>query len=98
MPVPARLTIVGGLSAQSFDFTGEAVLGRGGDCQVCLDEAAISRRHARVHWTYPGYVVEDLGSINGTFVNGEMVERRLLHGGEVIEVGLVQLRFNYVQD
>jgi hypothetical protein len=96
--LPARLTIVGGLSPCTFDFAGEVVLGRGGECEICLDETAISRRHARVYWTYPGYVVEDLSSVNGTFVNGEMVQRRLLHGGEILEVGLVQLRFNYLQD
>lgn len=97
-PVPGRLTIVAGLTGGSFEVLGDVTLGRGGDCQVCLDEPAVSRRHARLHWTYPGYVVEDLGSVNGTFVNGEQVTRQLLRGGEILEIGLVQLRFDYLKD
>jgi hypothetical protein len=97
-PAPARLTVISGLPPRSFDFAGEVDLGRSPDCRLFLDEQAVSRRHARLVWTYPGYVLEDLGSNNGTFVNGERIERQLLRGGEILEMGLVQLRFTYVQD
>jgi hypothetical protein len=97
-PVSARLEITAGMEPRTFDFAGEAEVGRGDTCHIVLDESAVSRRHARLHWTYAGYVLEDLGSSNGTFVNGLRVDRILLRGGEIIEVGLVRLRFSYLRE
>ena len=46
------------------------VIGRGDDCQVIIDDRQASRHHARITQTQDGYVLEDLGSKNGTFLNG----------------------------
>ncbi|HEY3397354.1 MAG TPA: FhaA domain-containing protein [Armatimonadota bacterium] len=94
-PLSAALTVAGGLPAQTWEIFREAVLGRSDLCQVRLEEAAISRRHARIWWTYAGYMIEDLGSSNGVFVGGEPVQQTLLREGDLIELGLVQLRFSY---
>src|SRR5688572_6209575 len=52
---------------------GEAVLGRE-DADIAIDDEQISRRHARVRPTAGGLEVEDLGSTNGTFVNGARID------------------------
>jgi diguanylate cyclase (GGDEF)-like protein len=74
---------------------GEVVLGRDTACAVRLPADDVSRRHARV---LPdpggGHVVEDLGSTNGTFVNGARVERRRrLAGGDRLDVGSFAARY-----
>lgn len=97
-PVGASLSVIAGMPPRTWEIWGEAVLGRSELCQVHLDEAAISRRHARLFWTYAGYMIEDLGSSNGTFVGGQPVQQRLLSEGDILELGLVQLRFSYHGD
>lgn len=47
------------------------VIGRGSDCHVIIDDRQASRHHARITQTQDGYVLEDLGSKNGTFLNGQ---------------------------
>ena len=63
-------------------------LGRGAECEIQIDELDVSRVHAAV-WSSGGQlVIEDLGSSNGTFVNGEPVTRRVLSAGDHIRLGL----------
>jgi pSer/pThr/pTyr-binding forkhead associated (FHA) protein len=47
------------------------VIGRGEDCHVIIEDRQASRHHARITQTQDGYVLEDLGSKNGTFLNGQ---------------------------
>jgi diguanylate cyclase (GGDEF)-like protein len=61
--------------------------GRASECDVSLDDEAVSRRHARVGWNGSAYSVRDLGSTNGTFVNGEQVNEKTLRSGDQIKVG-----------
>jgi pSer/pThr/pTyr-binding forkhead associated (FHA) protein len=70
-------------------------LGRSGDNDIPLpgDEFA-SSAHARLEPRRDGVWIEDVGSTNGTFVNGERVEgRRRLSAGDVVRVGETDLRF-----
>ena len=97
-PVGAALNVIAGMQPRMWEIWSEAVLGRSDLCQVCLEETAISRRHARLFWTYAGYMIEDLGSSNGVFVGGRPVQQALLQEGDIIELGLVQLRFAYRMD
>ena len=66
-------------------------------CDVVLSDPNASRRHAEVRWDGRGYVLHDLGSMNGTFLNGQQVTEPMpLSPGDVITVGTtpieVQLR------
>ncbi|MFP5282690.1 MAG: FHA domain-containing protein [Actinomycetes bacterium] len=72
---PRVLTITAGAQAgQSAGVAGGVVLiGRGADCQLILDDDYVSTRHARVVPNEDGYYVEDLGSTNGTYVNGARI-------------------------
>jgi two-component system cell cycle sensor histidine kinase/response regulator CckA len=64
-----------------------AVLGRDPSANVVLDHADVSRQHARIRRTERGYVIEDLGSRNGTQVNGIPIQQGQLRFGDKIHVG-----------
>jgi pSer/pThr/pTyr-binding forkhead associated (FHA) protein len=70
------------------------VIGRGHDCQLVLYSQSVSRRHARISRELGSYVIEDLGSQNGTQVNGRDVGRqqKILEHEDVITIGVVQLQ------
>lgn len=64
-------------------------IGRGSDCDIVLDDRQISRLHARVVWREDHYEIEDLGSKNGTHLNGrDVVTPQPLHDGDEIQVAL----------
>jgi pSer/pThr/pTyr-binding forkhead associated (FHA) protein len=65
-----------------------AVIGRDGGCDVRLDDPLVSRRHAVVVSCAGELFIEDLGSANGLFVNGDRRRRTLaLRDGDVIQLG-----------
>ena len=65
----------------------ELLIGRLREAGLVLPEELTSRRHARIVWEGAVPVVEDLGSTNGTYVNGERVQRRRLVAGDRLLVG-----------
>lgn len=65
----------------------EVVIGRSSDLDMVLVEDMVSRRHARILCTPAEITIEDLGSTNGTFVNGEKISRAALHDGDRVLVG-----------
>src|SRR5512137_551308 len=71
------------------DLTKEvSMMGRDVTNDIVLGDAEVSRQHARVTRTPAGYVLEDLGSTNGTFVNGErLAAPRVLNAGDLVGVG-----------
>ncbi len=86
------LTINGGsLNGSSFELeTGFLTIGRGETCSVRFDpvsERIASKQHAFIEATPEGYFITDNNSTNGTFVNGERIQRSLLKNGDVIQFG-----------
>jgi len=65
----------------------EIVIGRSSDLDMVLVEEMVSRRHARISVEGGKILIEDLGSTNGTFVNGEKIERSSLREGDRVLVG-----------
>ncbi len=63
---------------------GRLVIGRGSECDLILDEAEMSRRHAVIENAGDGIFLRDLGSANGTFVNGVQVRDAVLHPDDQI--------------
>lgn len=80
-----------------FDLTKEVtMIGRDVTNEVVVGDAEVSRQHARLTRTPGGYVLEDLGSTNGTFVNGErLMAPRVLNPGDLVAFGeTVSLMFD----
>src|SRR5262245_49335645 len=67
--------------------TKEIVVGRSSDLDMVLVEDMVSRRHARIACNDQQIVIEDLGSTNGTFVNGEKIKRATLKEGDRVLIG-----------
>lgn len=71
-----------------------AVMGRSRECEIVLDDANVSRRHAEVRAQGGAWVLADLGSTNGVSVNRRRVDRtQVLNPGDVIEMGTSVLTF-----
>jgi diguanylate cyclase (GGDEF)-like protein len=69
------------------------VIGRDADCEVCVNESSVSRRHARIQLGADGYYALDLKSTNGTFVNDRPVNSTRLEDGDYLRVGNCIYRF-----
>jgi diguanylate cyclase (GGDEF)-like protein len=75
---------------------GECVIGRGTAATVRLGDDGISRRHARIIVTGNTVKIEDLGSANGTLVNGALIQQSALKDGDKIQLGSTTiLKFTY---
>jgi hypothetical protein len=73
---------------------GGATVGRSRSCDVVLDDANVSRRHAEIRPRGGGWTIADLGSTNGIAVNGARIERpQALKRGDRIEIGATVLTF-----
>jgi len=87
--------VLRGVSGQgfgrSYPLVGPTVVGRAPECVLRLDESGLSRQHARLVPTADGMQVEDLGSTNGTFINGKRIQRGFASPGD--EIGFDTLRF-----
>jgi pSer/pThr/pTyr-binding forkhead associated (FHA) protein len=69
------------------------VIGRGRGADAVLADATISRAHAAIGFDPSvGFFVQDLGSTNGTLLNGERQQRGPLHDGDTIQIGKLALR------
>ncbi len=69
------------------------VIGRDNTCDLVLSDSGVSRRHGRIGWQGGRYFIEDLGSLNGIYVNGRPVKLHWLSNGDAISVGPVSFHF-----
>ena len=76
----------------AFEISGRHVIGRDADCDFTVASDSASRRHAQLEVREGRLVVTDLGSTNGTFVNGQRVEERVLGVGDEVRFDLVSFR------
>ena len=72
---------------------GTTTIGRASDNTISLDDSAVSSHHAKIVTLFHTSYIEDLGSTNGTLVNGKPIYKHTLHSGDVIAVGNHQLLF-----
>lgn len=94
---PLLVIYKGALAGMRWPLGREPVtIGRAADCDIVLPERQISRYHVRIEWDADGYVLRDLGSKNGTYVNGEKVRGqlyRLRDGDEISLATTLQIGF-----
>lgn len=68
-------------------------LGRASENSIILADPKISRQHARLNWVDGGWNLQDLGSSNGTLVNGEPIQTHRIQPGDTIQIGNAVLRY-----
>ncbi|QSQ25053.1 FHA domain-containing protein [Pyxidicoccus parkwayensis] len=102
-PAPAsagsRLVCIAGPKAgEEFPLEdGEYVIGRANDNPICIPDTSVSRKHVMVRKVGAGWAVSDLGSGNGTLVNGDAIsDETPLANGDVVTLGDTELRFEDV--
>ena len=71
---------------------GTFVVGRGTSCDLVLNDSSVSRKHAQFAVSATGCMVTDLGSSNGTYLNGQQIEKAQLGDGDRLVLGHVQLK------
>lgn len=84
----------GGRAGETFPMEEERVaIGRSPDAGVFLDDVTVSRNHALLVARGDGVYIDDLGSLNGTYVNRKRIESQRLEDGDEIQVGKYKLTF-----
>jgi hypothetical protein len=84
----------GGRAGESFTVEGERVsIGRTPDAAVFLDDVTVSRNHALLVRRRDGLYIDDLGSLNGTYVNRRRIESHKLEDGDEIQIGKYKLSY-----
>jgi pSer/pThr/pTyr-binding forkhead associated (FHA) protein len=68
-------------------------IGRSPDCEVFLDDVTVSRNHAVLVQRDGAFVVEDQGSLNGTFVNRRRIDSSPLENGDELQIGKYRMTF-----
>ena len=84
----------GGRAGETFETGGlRTLIGRSPECHVFLDDVTVSRRHAEIIHEDDRYVIRDLGSLNGTFVNRRRIESAELSADDEVQIGKNRLTF-----
>lgn len=84
------------VDGRRYQLTGPVtVIGRGSEADIVVDDAGVSRRHAEVRLQSGTAVVRDLGSTNGTFVDGERTSSARVADGSTITVGRTRITFSF---
>jgi pSer/pThr/pTyr-binding forkhead associated (FHA) protein len=85
----------GGREGESFPVDGERMsIGRRPDAEVFLDDVTVSRDHALLIRRGDGWHLDDLGSLNGTYVNRQRIESQRLDEGDELQIGKYKLTFH----
>ncbi|GLZ81272.1 hypothetical protein Afil01_60790 [Actinorhabdospora filicis] len=97
MGTPAGAKLISGDGRQYAIAMGQTTIGRGEQAQIRLPDVGISRRHARVDYDGNQVLVTDLGSTNGTLVNGQRITTVAIRLGDVIQLGTTSLTLHLDQ-
>ena len=84
----------GGRSGEVFNVSGERMtIGRSPEAEIFLDDVTVSRNHALLVRRRDGLYIDDLGSLNGTYVNRRRIESHKLTNGDELQVGKYKLTY-----
>lgn len=87
------LTLDGDVLGHHFLETGRFSIGRKPHNDMQIDDSSVSKEHAAIVTVGNDQIIEDLGSTNGTLVNGTVIKKHILQNNDIIEVGRYQLRY-----
>ena len=95
VPTPARLVVVHGMSESPLvHIPPEGLtIGRDAKCLLRFNDIQVSRKHARIEFNRGAWLITDLGSANGTFVNRVQEQQKILSPGDLIQIGELELIF-----
>ncbi len=82
-------------SGKAFSIKGSVTVGRQPECEIAISDGCVSRQHARLFIRDEALVVEDLGSLNGTSVNGKRIKQVVLKDGD--EIGFDRYLFRVIR-
>jgi hypothetical protein len=86
----------GGRAGETFRPAGDRTrIGRSPDCEIFLDDVTVSRNHAVLVESDGKFLIEDQGSLNGTFVNRRRIDNQELENGDELQIG--KYRLTYVE-
>ena len=92
--MPKMIVSIDGVVIKEVELSKErTMLGRRPYTDIVIDNLAVSGEHVAFHMNEQGVEAEDLGSTNGTYVNGKAVKRQALRNGDTVEVGKYKIRF-----
>ncbi len=84
----------GGRAGETFDLSGDRMaIGRSPDAEVFLDDVTVSRNHALLVRRRDGLYLDDLGSLNGSYVNRHRIESHKLQAGDELQIGKYKLTY-----
>jgi pSer/pThr/pTyr-binding forkhead associated (FHA) protein len=84
----------GGRAGEAFNVTSERMtIGRSPEAEIFLDDVTVSRNHALLVRRRDGLYIDDLGSLNGTYVNRRRIESHRLRNGDELQVGKYKLTY-----
>ena len=84
----------GGRAGETFDLRGERIaIGRSPEADVFLDDVTVSRNHALLVRRRDGLYLDDLGSLNGSYVNRHRIESHKLQAGDELQIGKYKLTY-----
>ena len=82
------------LQGHRFAFSEQISIGRGEDNNIRIPEGFVSHHHAVIYQHGSQYVIEDLGSVNHTYVNDQVLTgRAYIKSGDIVRIGMVTMRF-----
>jgi pSer/pThr/pTyr-binding forkhead associated (FHA) protein len=84
----------GGRAGETFELSGDRIaIGRSPDADVFLDDVTVSRNHALLVRRRDGLYLDDLGSLNGSYVNRHRIESHKLQAGDELQIGKYKLTY-----
>ena len=84
----------GGRAGETFELSGERIaIGRSPEADVFLDDVTVSRNHALLVRRRDGLYLDDLGSLNGSYVNRHRIESHKLQAGDELQIGKYKLTY-----
>src|SRR5258706_1454172 len=93
--MPRLVLLSEGFTGRTYELkTDKTTVGRVSDNAFELPEASVSSHHAEIHLRGNDVVVKDLGSTNGTFINGEKIQEATLKPGQILRFGMIEMRLD----